>query len=706
MLKKEQRYEFRKRLMELHKPNIRNYDIVKAENEFEIKDNFSIILPENYDVITKTAAYDFSDYLLTSMNVCAGISKSAEDNYIKLSVNENIEEASGYMGYRINVTEKGITIEGYDSRGIAQGLYFLEDLMNIKKAPIVPFGTIKRKAEFDIMRATQSPMGTAEFPDEILARIAHLGMDTLEMWMTDFDSDRRGYYLDLENLAQRAAKYGIKILVQFYIPHSVNVFAPNAEEFYDNIYGKLFRECPSVWGVSFLGEATRYATSDPHIAPPGVKKFERIAPRDTRPTSSGWWPCNDYPDLMKLILKIIKGIKPEAELVISTYNWQSAPDEERVRLIKDLPKECIIMTTWDNGRKYRLGEESVECGVDYSLRFAEPSEKYKVEAEAVKKAGLRGVSNANSSGFTWDFGMIPYEPMPFQWMKKYNELLKAKRDYGLSGMLENIHYGFYPSIITDIEKWKFFTPVKEDEAIIRDLIVRDYGEENADLVESAFRDLSEAITHYVATNEDQYGPYRIGPAYPIWTDIYEGWPKTFPSHSKHAAHPLPAMAYSRYWEDLTVKNSLIGIRLFDELDELDKMLALVISSLSTLNKCENPNEELLRLTNLVHYIRNCIITTKNVKEHYINRQQLTMCRTREKGEELIRNMEEILKNELENVKDTIPLVQCDSRLGWEPSMEYVGDEKALLWKIEQVEVELIHLDGYFRHELFWDRDNI
>ena len=84
------------------------------------------------------------------MNVCAGISKSAEENYVKLSVNEDIEEASGYMGYRINVTEKGITIEGYDSRGIAQGLYFLEDLMNIKKSPILPFGTIKRKAEFDM----------------------------------------------------------------------------------------------------------------------------------------------------------------------------------------------------------------------------------------------------------------------------------------------------------------------------------------------------------------------------------------------------------------------------------------------------------------------------------------------------------------------------------------------------------------------------
>lgn len=707
MLKPERRYEFRTKLMQVHKKDVRDYTRTPETDEFVIEDNFRIVLPKNPHIVVRTAANDFIDYLQVSMNICAGTAKSADSkNSITLIENPDIEEASGYMGYRITVTENGITLEGYDERGIAQGLYFLEDLMNIRKAPYLKAGVIKRKSEFPILRATQSPLGILQYTDEILARIAHFGMDTLELWLSDYQTDQRGYYIDLNTLCERAEKYGIKVLVQLYTPHSVNVYDPAAEAFYDNIYGELFRNCPKVWGVSFLGEATRYKSSDPHIAPPGVKKFERISPRDTRPSSSGWWPCSDYPDLMKLILKIIKGIKPDAELVISTYNWQKAPDEERVRLIGELPRECIIMTTWDNGRQFRIGEESVEVNADYSLRFSTPSNKYIVEAEAVKRAGLRSVANANSSGFTWDFGMIPYEPMPFQWMKKYNELLKAKKDYNLSGMLENIHYGFYPSIITEIEKWKFFTPVKDDEAIIRDLIERDYGVENADIVEDAFRDLSEAITHYVPTNEDQYGPYRIGPAYPIWTDIYEGWPKSFPSESKHASHKLAGMAYSRYWEDLNIHNSLIGIRIFDELDELDKMYELVVSSMKKLKNCINPNDELLRLINLVHYIHNCIVTTRNVKKHYICRQQLTMCRTRQKGEELICEMEEILKNELENVKDTIPLVQVDSRLGWEPSMEYVGDEKALVWKIEQVEVELIHLDGYFRKELYWDNENI
>ena len=61
---------------------------------------------------------------------------------------------------------------------------------------------------------------------------------------------------------------------------------------------------------------------------------------------------------------------------------------------------------------------------------------------------------------------------------------------------------------------------------------------------------------------------------------------------------------------------------------------------------------------------------------------------KEKGEPpflvLLDGIEEILLNEKANVEATIPLVQLDSRLGWEPSMEYIGDARHLRWKIKQV----------------------
>lgn len=49
---------------------------------------------------------------------------------------------------------------------------------------------------------------------------------------------------------------------------------------------------------------------------------------------------------------------------------------------------------------------------------------------------------------------------------------------------------------------------------------------------------------------------------------------------------------------------------------------------------------------------------------------------------------EIGQDEIKNAKDTIPLVKADSRLGWEPSMEYMTDEAHLNWKIKQVKLTI------------------
>ena len=53
-------------------------------------------------------------------------------------------------------------------------------------------------------------------------------------------------------------------------------------------------------------------------------------------------------------------------------------------------------------------------------------------------------------------------------------------------------------------------------------------------------------------------------------------------------------------------------------------------------------------------------------------------------ERLITEMTDIARKEIENAERTIPLVEADSRLGWEPSMEYIGDARHIRWKIRQV----------------------
>ena len=51
---------------------------------------------------------------------------------------------------------------------------------------------------------------------------------------------------------------------------------------------------------------------------------------------------------------------------------------------------------------------------------------------------------------------------------------------------------------------------------------------------------------------------------------------------------------------------------------------------------------------------------------------------------LLDQIEELAKAEIANAESAIPFVELDSRLGWEPSMEYVCDKWHLEWKIRQV----------------------
>ena len=53
----------------------------------------------------------------------------------------------------------------------------------------------------------------------------------------------------------------------------------------------------------------------------------------------------------------------------------------------------------------------------------------------------------------------------------------------------------------------------------------------------------------------------------------------------------------------------------------------------------------------------------------------------EKRNETVDALLEICKAEQKNALDTIPLVEFDSRLGYEPSMEYMCDKAHIDWKL-------------------------
>ncbi len=308
----------------------------------------------------------------------------------------------------------------------------------------------------------------------------------------------------------------------------------------------------------------------------------------------------------------------------------------------------------------------------------------------------------NTGGLTWDIGVIPYEPAPQQWMRRHAAVLEARERYGLCGLMECHHYGFWPSFVSDLAKWTYTSGSSRPTEVLRMLASRDFGERNAETVVKAWDLWSDGIRHCLSTNEDQYGPFRIGPAYPLvlFRDV-----KVPESPAAIYGHRIFNTMYGN--ADMG-RCSLLPFRLPVEIEYLTTMrerfeegAELLASAASGL--AAPMREEAERMVNLGRFIARCALTTVHVKQWYRLKMELCSVPT---GEELVRivaEMEAIARDEIANAEATIPLVQRDSRLGWEPTMEYMCDESHLRWKIKQVGLVIEGELAMYRDALRYNR---
>lgn len=664
---KEQNYDFRKRMSILHKPDIRDYSIHCLDNQYEVTDGSTIGIPADAGIVTVTAARDLVDYLFDSMNISARIIKGTTSADILLLEDPlDLEEANGYKGYRIDVNDN-IQISAFDERGAAQAFYRLEEMMSFEKAPYVNKGIIKSRPLFS-PRMVHSGFGLDMYPDSHLAQIAHAGRDAILIFVNDLYITPYGY-LDFNDLIRRAKKFGIDVYAYSYIRCSKHPDDSDAQAYYDASFGKLFKSCPELKGLILVGESMFFPSKDGRMSEFHPKLFGK--PRQN------FWPCNDYPQLLNMIKSTVRKYNADADIVFWTYNWGMVDKKPRVELIQNLPPDISLQATFEMFEEFKHGDSTQYCS-DYTISRTGPGDYFKGEAIAAKKRNLRLYTMCNTAGRTWDLGVVPYIPSPYQWIKRFERLKDARTNWGLCGLMESHHFGFSPSVISELSKWAFTTEEIDIESILEKIIARDYGNENIEKVKTAFKLWSDAITYCTPTIEDQYGPLRIGPAYPLCFDVDEAPPSVPYAHfGMSICRPMyPPKNYHH--------SSFSSVRLPDELKSFETMHSLMNEGVDILKCIENKTEELERLIALGSYIASIAQTTTNVKRWNMTKTKLYGESDREKALSLVEDLQKIASQEIENAQNIIWAAQTDSGLGWEPSMEYLGDEEHILWKIEQV----------------------
>ena len=730
----EEKYAFRARMCEVHHPKEGDRTLACPTDSLDLSVGCTILTPASADTVTLHAASDLADYLRVSQGVEASTGACFSPGVtIRLCLSGDCPatapSGSEERAYRILVDDVGVTVTANTGKGLFAATVYLEEQMSEAEGPYLKKQEIDRRPLFS-PRMVHSGYELDLFPEDYMNRLAHDGYDTLLVFVKGPNLTPRGE-CDFNALIATAARFGLDVYAYSYMVSEKHPDDEGAEEYYESTYGRLFRENPGFRGVVFVGESCEFPSHDER-AHPWLNRYNKNPDGTLRSTkvNARTFPVRDYPEWIALVKRIIRKYRPDADFLFWTYNWGYRPADVRVELIENLPLDISLQATFEMFEPLPAPTGVTETTTDYTISIPGPGRYFLSEAEAAKRRGLRLYTISNTAGTTWDVGIVPYIPAPEVWGERYEKLLECHEKYGLCGLMEGHHYGAYHSFISELSKEMGWSPRRDFAEHMRAIAVRDFGEENAEAVLAAWHHASEGIRHNIPSVEDQYGPLRVGPAYPFATKTYWVMPSEEGTHfgGNRITYTwygiyrgFPATSILR-----NIKRLLHGISEFSLMQrEYDEAAALMAGVAERL--CGRRRAEAGRMAAHLYLMARTAETTVNVKRfsmlrhaamemtgtlptHHPQMEPVTempiyltsdpewpaACRTLFACEpptpaELLSLCEKIVGEECENARRTIPAVEYDSRLGWEASMEYMCDREHLLWKIDRTREALAEL---------------
>ena len=569
--------------------------------------------------------------------------------------------------------------------------------MTSKKQPYLTKGKTKQKPLFT-PRMAHSAYDLDVFPDGYLQRLAKDGIDAIILFIKGANKLAMGD-CDINALIDKAETYGMDVYAYCYCSVFYSPDAPDAEEVFDNAFGNVFREHPKFKGMIFVGESAQFPSKDKRTTGRTHRQFLNEDNLTDPKPAPGWWPCEDFPNWINLVKKVIYRQKPDADIVFWTYNWGWAPEKERIELIDKLPTDISLLVTFEMFQNLPTNYGITERVCDYSVAFEGPGDYFLSEAKAAKRRGIRLYTQANAGGRTWDFGCMTYEPFPQQWMRRYQAMRDCHEKYNLTGVMECHHFGFWPSFITKIEK-KAYEYYSDSPEQIMASVVDEFSEGQTKECLEAFNCWSDAIRLYMPTDDEQYCAMRVGPAYPLALGLYPRAPERLQTE--------PVMFGGGICEEYHLQSgrksaeglfTLHSVRMRVEMKILSDAIKLVKKGINILKGLKKKNKMINRLINMGEYMVCCFTTDINVKKMYIFRQRLFIAATNKEVKSIIDGIRKLGTLEIKNAEKALKVVDKDSALGYEPSMGYGGDRAHIEWKIRQVKHMMEHELGIYENGL-------
>jgi hypothetical protein len=735
VLPPENLYDYHKRLSQgpVHVLR-RDPDALAKAGELTLSEHgWKLVFNRHNAGVLQGAVDDFQDYLDTSMRIQVkpesldslegwqGLGQS-----IVVGTRDQMPGCGvalkGPKDYEIVATPGRLTVCGYDERGAVHGLYNLEARMNLREGPFLPADLNTTRHSLYQARMVQSWMGWMEWPDSLLAHLAHDGFDaiyasalanpngdcTTAESSTDFYARilftmRNQDPARMRDLIDRAARFGIKVYTPIIHQYTGT---PESEAGLRELVRDIVTKFPDIQGYVLLTEGFWY-------------KQWGGGHGQSKEYVQDW--ARNWSRAVAIVAEECHRVNPAIEILPWEYNIDFRPQNVELKryFIQQLPADTIPLLTWENGKSFELDGMKGHLR-DYSLNQIGPAEVTEAQIGEARRRGMKVYTNADTFLCGAQLQTVPYHPFPYQWCDRY----KAMEKVGVNGTMESWSSGYTPSFMTELRAWTCWSDAPPIEELLGAIAARNFGVGGKENVLKAWDHFSRAIRLVPDTGPTmgtsnaignplffQEPPSRTATFKHSWTD-HDKWMGYFGGHvnpywpftlSRLVFYPdftngtNRAELYARNASGIETPNEervlpvfLKYLRLATE--EMDSGLKLYRTA-----AIESPAARragALKEVIVAEQIHRMLLSNHAILEFEDLRLQLVAEQDRGKASAILDRLETILREEIARTELSLLAATRDSRLGFQFECDYVYTPYSLQEKLKSLRETLEQLAEY------------
>lgn len=397
------------------------------------------------------------------------------------------------------------------------------------------------------------------YPEGMFRRLSEVGVNGIWLHVvlrTLVAPDEKGFPGDaraaerikgLQNLVDRAAKYGVKIYLYINEPRSMDPewFAaspqrtayagvnlggkvgfcssnPQVLEWVKNSLNSVFTQVKGLGGIFTITASENYT-----ICASRYKHYKKC------PHCGKESYAKLIAELNRAMEEGVHSASPDAEVVVWDWMW---PKHECKEIIENLPKRCRLMcvSEWEHPIERGGVKNSIN---EYSMSVVGPGPHAKRNWEYAREAGLKCMAKIQVNS-TWEMAITPSVPVLDLVAQHANNLAKE----GVDGVFLSWSLGGYPS-----ENLKYFLSYDKKMSVnesLEEFACKEYGKKAGVLVREAWRECSKGFEEYpYHIRVLYYGPHHIGPSNIFYTkptkyastmvgipyDHHEKWRQIYPT---------------------------------------------------------------------------------------------------------------------------------------------------------------------------------